>query len=276
MRTQPRESGRRLQTLGVMAGNVCSGSPNLSSDSGCTCHSMFAVGLARIAPAECAKLGRRHRERPGLEYRILERHRRFSEQAVRALVQRRGVLHLVLHPDLQMVVQVRADAGEIVDRRDAARRDERRRAHARELQQLRRSDTARGQDRFAARLRETLAVARVGELDAFGAQDAISAADAHAFDQRLGDDREIRPRQHRPEKGFRGVPAHAALLVHLEVGAAEVVAPIELADLRNAAFLGRVAPGLENLPPEARVLDAKLAARRHACRRRRADSPRPS
>src|SRR5687768_3289160 len=44
MRTHPRERGRRLHTLGVIAENVCNGSPNLSSDSGWTCHSMFAVG----------------------------------------------------------------------------------------------------------------------------------------------------------------------------------------------------------------------------------------
>src|SRR5712692_7288849 len=44
MRTQPREEGRRLHTLGVIGGKQCSGSPNLSSDSGCTCHSMFGVG----------------------------------------------------------------------------------------------------------------------------------------------------------------------------------------------------------------------------------------
>src|SRR6185369_12952348 len=43
MRTQPRDAGRRLQTLGVMAGKLCSGSPNLSSESGCTCHSMLGV-----------------------------------------------------------------------------------------------------------------------------------------------------------------------------------------------------------------------------------------
>src|SRR5438067_10472392 len=55
MRTQPRELGRRLQTLGVIAGKLCSGSPNLSSDSGCTCHSMFGDGcdasLLAKAPA---------------------------------------------------------------------------------------------------------------------------------------------------------------------------------------------------------------------------------
>src|SRR5919202_6223991 len=46
MRTQPRELGRRLHTLGVIAGKLCSGSPNLSSESGCTCHSMLGVGCA--------------------------------------------------------------------------------------------------------------------------------------------------------------------------------------------------------------------------------------
>ena len=42
MRTCPRLVGWRLATDGVIALNLCSGSPNLSSDSGCTCHSMFA------------------------------------------------------------------------------------------------------------------------------------------------------------------------------------------------------------------------------------------
>ena len=47
-----------------------------------------------------------------------------------------------------MVVQVRADAGEIVNRGDAPLREQRGRADARELQQLRRSDAARRQDGF--------------------------------------------------------------------------------------------------------------------------------
>src|ERR1700704_238416 len=55
MRTDPRELGRRLHTLGVIAGKLCSGSPNLSSDSGWTCHSIFGVGwegsLLANAPA---------------------------------------------------------------------------------------------------------------------------------------------------------------------------------------------------------------------------------
>ena len=44
IRTWPRLVGCRLQTDGVIASNLCSGEPNLSSDNGCTCHSMFACG----------------------------------------------------------------------------------------------------------------------------------------------------------------------------------------------------------------------------------------
>ena len=38
----PRLEGRRLHTEGVIASYLCSGEPNLSSESGCTCHSIFA------------------------------------------------------------------------------------------------------------------------------------------------------------------------------------------------------------------------------------------
>src|SRR5512147_3059619 len=43
MRTWPREVGRRLQALAVNAGNLCGGSPNLSSEIGCTWYSMLGV-----------------------------------------------------------------------------------------------------------------------------------------------------------------------------------------------------------------------------------------
>ena len=42
MRTWPRLVGCRLHTDGVIALKSCNGSPNLSSDKGCTCHSMLA------------------------------------------------------------------------------------------------------------------------------------------------------------------------------------------------------------------------------------------
>jgi hypothetical protein len=67
----------------------------------------------------------------------------------------------------------------------------------------------------------------------------------------------------RPERGpqerLGGTPAPPAALVHVEVGVAEVVAAVEFLDLRDAGFLGRVAPRVEDLPLDARLLDAELA-----------------
>ena len=121
---------------------------------------------------------------------------------------------------------------------------------ARELQQLGRSDAARRQNGFGCRLREASTLMRVSELDPFGPQNAVAAAYPDALDQRLRHHREIRTRQRGPEKRFRRVPPHAALLVHLEEGAAGIVAAVELANFRNAAFLRRIAPGFENLPTQ--------------------------
>ena len=44
MRIWPRLLGRKLQTDGVMALNLCNGSPNLSRERGWTCHSMLGEG----------------------------------------------------------------------------------------------------------------------------------------------------------------------------------------------------------------------------------------
>src|SRR5262245_57226908 len=77
---------------------------------------------------------------------------------------------------------------------------------------------------------------------------------------RVGEHLEVRTMQYRTQKGAGGAPAAAALLVHLEVGAAEVVAVVEHLDLRDAALGGRLAPGVDDVPAHARVLDAHLAA----------------
>jgi hypothetical protein len=56
MRTVPREVGCRLQALTVIAGKRCRGSPNLSSDSGCTWNWMLArsrCGSERVKMPSC-------------------------------------------------------------------------------------------------------------------------------------------------------------------------------------------------------------------------------
>src|SRR5438034_983062 len=168
MRTQPRELGRRLHTLGVIAGKLCSGSPNLSSDSGCTCHSMFGVGCAGSLFAKA----------PACEDGF-----------------------------------------------------------------------------FVGVNKKSLAIAH--ELDALGrtpshAQPGNVSVDQHG---------EVFPMQHRAQEGVGRAPAPAALLVHLEVGAAEVVAVVEYLHRWDAAFGGSLSPGIDDLPAHARILDAHLAAR---------------
>src|SRR5712692_11339761 len=66
--------------------------------------------------------------------------------------------------------------------------------------------------------------------------------------------------QHRAQERIGRAPAPAAALVHLEIGAAEVVAVVEYLDLGDAALGGGFAPGVDDLPAHTRVLDAHFAA----------------
>src|SRR5687767_12016830 len=65
---------------------------------------------------------------------------------------------------------------------------------------------------------------------------------------------------HRAQERAGRAPAPAALLVHLEIGAAEVVAAVEHLDRRDTALGRGRAPGVDDFPAHARVFDADLAA----------------
>ena len=129
-----------------------------------------------------------------------------------------------------------------------------------ELQDLRRADRARGEDHFALCLGELVAARTRAELDAGGALDACPVLQAHALHVRMGHHREVRALHHGPQQRLGGAPAHAALLVHVEIGVAEIVAAVEFLDLRDAAFGRGVAPRVEDLPVHAPLLHAQLAA----------------
>ena len=76
----------------------------------------------------------------------------------------------------------------------------------------------------------------------------------------VGPDGQVRPVHDGAQKRLGAAPAPAAALVHLEVGVAEVVAPVELGDLRNPALLGGVPPRVEDLPAHPPLLDPHLSA----------------
>src|SRR5215218_8899082 len=71
---------------------------------------------------------------------------------------------------------------------------------------------------------------------------------------------QVRPVQHRHEEATRRRPAAAALLRHLVIGRALVVAGIEIVDRRDAGLCRRLAKRLQEVPPHALALDAAFAA----------------
>jgi hypothetical protein len=78
---------------------------------------------------------------------------------------------------------------------------------------------------------------------------------------RLREDDQIAPLAHRPQKSLGRVPAPSALLIHIEITAAEVVAQIEIRDARNAFLLGRTREIFENIPAQALLFHPPFAAR---------------
>src|SRR6185295_17619612 len=67
--------------------------------------------LRGIAPRERAELRRRHRERTGVEQEIFDAHGSAAYPITSAPIQRDRVLDGIDRADLQMVVEIRADAG---------------------------------------------------------------------------------------------------------------------------------------------------------------------
>src|SRR5262249_32641807 len=105
--------------------------------------------LRRIALRERAELRRRHRQWPGSEQHVLERHRGAAEERSSAAIQSYGVLNFVDRTDLQVIVQVRADSGQVVRDRDTVLGEQRTGADARKLQDLRGTDRT-GSDQYLA------------------------------------------------------------------------------------------------------------------------------
>ena len=116
MRTWPRLVGRRLHTEGVMAGNAMQRLAELVQRQRLHVPLDVGRGLRRIALGEGAELRGRHGERPGLEQQVLQSHRRLAEQELARWFSVTTLLHLVDHAHLQMVVQVLADARQVVHR----------------------------------------------------------------------------------------------------------------------------------------------------------------
>ena len=79
-------------------------------------HVVFEIGcgLRVVAFDEGAELRGRHRQRAAAVHRVFEAHHQLAPQRVRHGVERFDIADLERHAQLQMVVQVGADTGQIV------------------------------------------------------------------------------------------------------------------------------------------------------------------
>src|SRR5262249_46940170 len=158
-----------------------------------------------------SKLGRRHGERAAAEEGIVYSHARTPEQRTIGLVQRLGARDLVDEPQLQMVLQIFADAGLVEHDRDAEALELIGAADTGELEDLHRADRAGGQNHLAAIARGSACTvlppahssrARAVELD--------------PLDQAIELDAQIGALEHRFEKGARRRPPPPAPLIDVE------------------------------------------------------------
>ncbi|MNI51737.1 hypothetical protein D3C73_1064770 [compost metagenome] len=91
----------------------------------------------RIHPAEQAALVDADRQRAAPEQQPLQAHAHAPVQAAQLVVGGDGPSGFVDQPDLQVVLQVFANAGQVAHHADTELAQQRGRPHARELQQLR-------------------------------------------------------------------------------------------------------------------------------------------
>ena len=141
----------------------------------------------RIGARDDAELRRRHGQRAAAAQRIVEENLGAAEHRRVHLVQRLDARHLVDHPQLQMVLQVLADARLVQHDRNSELRELRGGPDARQQQRLDRSDRARRQDHLAAAARDLdLAVLPIAHAD------RAPAVELDALDHAAGFEPEVR------------------------------------------------------------------------------------
>ena len=114
---------------------------------------IFQIGRGEIRAraGKRAKLAGRHGHGAGAAQDIFQPDHRLAPEGTGHGVQCFGPFEFPCAAQLQMVLQVRADARHVADHGDAVLRQQARRAKAGELQHLHRADAARGEDHLGPR-----------------------------------------------------------------------------------------------------------------------------
>src|SRR5262249_13365922 len=211
----------------------------------------------RIGAREQPELRGRHGERAAAEQRVVEPHAGAANRRTIDLVERFGAFNPIDEPQLQVILQVLADAGLVEHDGNAELPELVRGADAGEFEDLHRANRAGRENDFAADARGS---PRAVLAPVYG--DGTPFLKLDPLDQAVELEAQVGALEHRREAGARPRPAPPALLVDVENAAALVVAGVEIGDALDARLLRRRAERVEDVPAHARRLDAQLAADR--------------
>ena len=148
---------------------------------------------------------------------------------------------LVLDVDLEVVLQVPADGGQVVHGRDAEGAQVVGVAHARQLEQLRRVERAAAQHHLAGLDALEVAATAGGVLDAGGA----GAVEQDPVGERPRHHGEVRPVHHRVQVGACRAEAATAVHVAVELREALLAVAVDVVGARVAGLHGRVEERVE-------------------------------
>ena len=97
------------------------------------------------------------------------------------------------------------------------------------------------------------------DRNAVAAPRDIINREVEVLDMRFSQHCQIGARHDRTQERAGATAAGTATLIHLKIGIAEVVSTIELVDLRYAAGLSSISPGIKNFEINPTFLDRKLS-----------------
>ncbi len=209
---------------------------------------------------ENADLARAHRHRAAPEQHVLQADPHTPEETVDFVVQRR-LADLVDHADLQVVLQVLADAGHFMRHVHAGRAQRLAGADARKLEDLRRADRACAQDHFAARAQAGLARSAVVEKRQPGRAPGIVLVEQQMPRLRVGQHAQVLAPPRRAQIAHRSRAAPAAPRRQLEIARALLRRAVDVIVARNADLFGRINERVANRPVDPHVRDRDRPAR---------------
>ena len=225
-------------------------------------HVVLQVGVLqlRAAAGERPQLRGRHAHGPGAVQQVFPANAQLAPAGGRQSVEGGGIADFVDRANLQMVLQVGANAGQVVHHRNALGVQQIGRANARQLQQLGRVDGARAHDHLFGGGDVLHAVTRP-HIHAGAADRAIGLLfgdQAHGLGRgphlKIGAAIALGA-----QKGFGGVPAQTVFLVDLKVAHAFVAAGVEVGGGGNARLLRGLRKRIQDVPAQALLFNAPFA-----------------